>query len=316
MHHHDFPFDPSYGYDLDRLLAIEPPAPPDGFVAFWQGRYTRALRVDPAPRLGPSHHQHPGFRVFDLEYRSTDGFPIRGWLLRPTFRDARCGFVLGHGYGGIEAPDFELPRRDALYLIPCFRGLCRSRRLPISEDPNWHVLHDIQDRDHYVLGGCVEDLWTGVSALLRLAPHLEGHLGYMGISLGGGIGALGLPWDERLALGHLNVPTFGNQPLRLTLPTTGSAAAVQVFARAHPQVRKTLAFYDAAAAARFIRQPMHVAAALFDPAVAPPGQFSIYNAIGAPKQLFVLAAGHFDDPGRARREQELLEELRGFFSAL
>jgi cephalosporin-C deacetylase len=272
--------------------------------------------VDPEPRLSPSHHEHPRFRVFDLEYRSTDGFPIRGWLLRPTFKDARRGFVLGHGYGCIEGPDFELPRNDAIYLIPCFRGLGRSARPPISSDPNWHVLHDIHRRDRYILGGCVEDLWTGVSALLQITPHLAGHLGYMGISFGGGIGALGLPWEGRITRGHLNVPTFGNQALRLNLPTTGSAAAVQTFARAHPEVLQSLAFYDAAAAARFICQPMHVAAALFDPAVAPPGQFSIYNAISAPKELFVLTAGHFDYPRRTHQEQELLEQLRGFFGVL
>jgi cephalosporin-C deacetylase len=316
MLQHELPFDPSYGYDLNGLLAIDPPLPPEGFTAFWQDRYTRALAVDPAPIVSPSHHEHPRFRVFDLEYRSTDGFPIRGWLLRPTFKEAKRGFVLGHGYGGIEAPDFELPRNDAIYLVPCFRGLCRSRRPPISDDPNYHVLHDVQDPARYIVGGCVEDLWTGVSALLQIDPKVAGHLGYMGISFGGGVGALALPWDERIHRAHLNAPTFGNQPLRLSLPTLGSAAALQEFARHHPEVRETLAFYDAAVAARFIRQPMHIAAALFDPAVAPPGQFSIYNAISAEKQLFVLTAGHFDYPGKDAQNQHLLEELRIFFATL
>ncbi|MEZ5576382.1 MAG: hypothetical protein R3F44_12440 [Candidatus Competibacteraceae bacterium] len=39
---------------------------------------------------------------------------------------------------------------------------------------------------------------------------------------------------------------------------------------------------------------MHVAAARFDPAVPPPGQFAVYNALAGPKELFVLRAGHFD----------------------
>ena len=52
-------------------------------------------------------------------------------------------------------------------------------------------------------------------------------LDYMGISFGGGIGALALPWDERFHRAHLNVPSFGHHPLRLTLPepdTTGSGS--------------------------------------------------------------------------------------------
>ncbi|MCG6861482.1 MAG: acetylxylan esterase [Chromatiaceae bacterium] len=310
---HIFDFDPSYGYDLGRLLAVEPPPEPPGFTAFWSARYEKALAVDPSPRLHPSGYARPGLRVSDLEYRSTDGFPIRGWLLEPKQGPVTRGFVVGHGYGGIEQPDFELPCKDAAYLVPCFRGLSRSTRPPISDNPLWHVLHDIHLRDSYILGGCVEDLWTGVSALLQLHADLRGRIGYMGISFSGGIGALALPWEERIARGHLNVPTFGHHPLRLRLPTTGSGASVQAFARRHVQVAETLAYYDAAVAARHVRQPMHLAAALFDPVVAPPGQFAVYNALPGPKELFVLTAGHFEHPGSATEDRMLLSELRRFF---
>lgn len=311
---HSFTFDPSYGYDLGGLLAVQSPPEPPEFAAFWSARYENALKVDPSPKLSPSQYSRPGFRVWDLEYRSTDGFPIRGWLSNPEHGPVKGGFVVGHGYGGIEWPDFELPCHEAVYLVPCFRGLRRSRRPPISDDPLWHVLHDIHLRDRYILGGCVEDLWTGVSALLEINAHLQGRIGYMGISFSGGIGALALPWDPRIALGHLNVPTFGHHPLRLRLPTPGSGAAVQAFAHHHVHITETLAYYDAAVAARYIRRPMHLAAALFDPVVAPPGQFAIYNALAGPKKLFVLSAGHFEYPESAAENKKLLSELRGFFS--
>lgn len=310
---HSFPFDPTYGYDLAGLLAVEPPPEPPGFAAFWRARHARALLVDPRPELRASTFARPGWLVSDIEYQSTDGFPIRGWLIAPASRRPLRGFLVGHGYGGIERPDFDLPMADAVYLVPCFRGLCRSRRPPVSENPVWHVLHDIHLRGRYILGGCVEDVWTGVTTLLRLHPDLSGRIGYMGISFGGGIGALALPWEPRIDRGHLNVPTFGHQPLRLRLPTTGSAASVQAFARRHGHVAETLAYYDAAVAARHVRQPMHVAAARFDPAVAPPGQFAVYNALPGPKRLFVLTAGHFDHPGRAAEERQLRNELSEFF---
>ncbi len=313
---HGYPFDPTYGYSLDALLALQPPPEPPDFANFWRARYARALSVVPNPRLRPADLAHPSFRVHALEYDSTDGFPIRGWLLTPRRGPPVRGFVLGHGYGGISGPPLDLPRPDGAYLVPCFRGLSRSRRPPISEDPNWHVLHDIDRRDRYILGGCVDDVWTGVSALLALFPELAGHLGYLGISLGGGIGALALAWDGRIARGHLNVPTFGHQPLRLALPTVGSGAAVQDLARSQPQVMETLAYFDSAVAARQIRQPMHVAAARFDPAVAPPGQFAVYNAIPGDKRLFVLDAGHFDYPDQAHQERALLTELWAFFAPL
>ncbi len=313
---HAFSFDPSYGYSLNALLAVEPPSEPAAFADFWRARYRRALGAIPNPRLRRSDLGHPRVRVYDLEYDSTDGFRIRGWLLTPRGPPPSRGFVLGHGYGGILSPPLDLPRADAVYLVPCFRGLSLSRQPPISEDPCWHVLHDIHERDRYILGGCVDDVWTGVSALLALFPELAGHIGYLGISLGGGIGAMALAWDERIGRGHLNVPTFGHHPLRLALPTTGSADAVQRFYRTNSQIAETLAYYDAAVAARHIRQPVHVAAALFDPAVAPPGQFAVYNAIPGEKRLLVLNAGHFDYPDRARQEQDLRSELWAFLAPL
>jgi cephalosporin-C deacetylase len=313
---HGYSFDPGYGYSLEALLAVEPPPEPADFAVFWQDRYRRALSAMPSPRLRRSEQAHPTFRVHDLEYDSTDGFPIRGWLLTPRERLPSRGLVLGHGYGGISGPPLDLPRSDGAYLVPCFRGLGLSRRPPISEDPSWHVLHDIHNRDRYILGGCVDDVWTGVSALLALFPGLAGHIGYLGISLGGGIGAMALAWDERISRGHLNVPTFGHHPLRLALPTTGSADAVQRFARDHSQIVATLAYYDAAVAARHIRQPVHVAAARFDPSVAPPGQFAVYNAIPGAKRLRVLDAGHFDYPQRARQERDLMTELWAFLAPL
>lgn len=313
---HPYDFDPSYGYSLDGLLKVEAPPEPAGFADFWRERYERALPLEPRPQIRPSRDRNAGFDVFDLSYRSAGDFPIRGWLLLPAAASPTRGFVMGHGYGGIQRPDFPLPFADAAYLVPCFRGLCRSRRPPISEDPNWHVLHDIHLRDRYILGGCVEDLWTGVTALLRLFPELESRLGYMGISFGGGIGALGIPWDPRIHRGHLNVPTFGHHPLRLRLPTVGSAASVQGFAKRHGNVLETLAYYDAAVAARHIHRPMHIAAALFDPSVAPPGQFAIYNALPGEKRLFVLKAGHFDYPGRDEQDKQLLADLVEFFQPL
>jgi cephalosporin-C deacetylase len=209
-----------------------------------------------------------------------------------------------------------LPRADAAYLIPCFRGLCRSARAPISTEPHWHVLHDLDKPERYILRGCVEDLWTATTALLMLCPWLAGRLGYLGISFGGGIGALALPWEPRIARGHLNVPTFGHHPLRQGLACIGSGAAVQRFVAEHPQAAETLSCYDAAIAARRIRQPMHVALALFDPVVPPPGQFAIYNAIPGAKLRCVLPAGHFPYPEQAAREAALLDELSDFFAPL
>lgn len=313
---HDFPFDPSYGFDRDALLRVGAPEAPADFEAFWRRRYDQALRIDPRPTLRRANGSDEALVVQEATYRSTREGLIRGWLVTSRTGPVRRGLVVGHGYGGRDGPDLGQPVRDAAVLFPCFRGLSRSAKAPISQDPQWHVLHDIDRRDDYILGRCVDDLWLAVSTLLSLYPWLEGRIGYSGSSFGGGIGALALPWDRRIARAHLSVPTFGNHPLRLTLPTVGSGAAVQRYAEKHPEVLSTLAYYDAATAARYVTQPVHVAAALFDPAVAPPGQFAIYNTLPARKQIFTLDAGHFDYPRAAEQDRALAAELTQFFDAL
>jgi cephalosporin-C deacetylase len=313
---HGFAFDPSYGYSLDELLAVGSPELPPDFEAFWQAHYTRAMQVHPRPRIKHTGTAHHGFEVYDLRYFSTDHFVIRGWMLIPQDQPVTRGMVFGHGYGGCDGPDYRLCPAGAALLFPCFRGLSRSQQPPVSANPSFHVLHDIDKPQQYIIGGCVDDLWLAVSAMQVLFPATRGHIGYSGISFGGGMGALALPWDARIQRAHLNVPTFGNQPLRLQLPTIGSGAAVQRYQQQHGHVLETLQYYDAASAARFIQQPMHIAAALFDPAVVPPGQFAVYNALPAPKSLFVLEAGHFDYPQRMAQEQALLQELEGFFAQL
>jgi cephalosporin-C deacetylase len=313
---HSYDFDPSYGYTKDDLLAIRSPAAPSDFAWFWQERYQHAMTLHPHPRIRHTGDSHEGYEIYSLRYFSTNSFVIRGWVLIPQDEPVTKGIVVGHGYGGRDGPDYVLKQPGTALMFPCFRGLSRSQKHGISTDPAYHVLHDLDKPNRYILGGCVEDVWLAVSAMQLLFPPTKGHIGYAGISFGGGIGTLALPWDDRISRAHLNVPTFGDHPLRLSLPTVGSGAAVQHYQLQHGNALETLQYYDAASAARFIKQPMHVAAALFDPTVAPPGQFAIYNALPDPKSLFVLDAGHFDYANKDAQTQSLIQELNAFFSHL
>lgn len=312
---HSYSYDPGYNYTLENLLAVGCPDPVADFADFWRQRYQQTVQKTPQFALGQCG-AYAGFTIYDINYQSTGNVSIGGWLLEPEHQPVKQCIVVGHGYGGRTEPDYHFNIPETAYLFPCFRGISRSRCAAVSDQPQYHVLHNIDQPEHYILGGCVEDLWLAVSLMLSLYPNTAERIGYMGISFGGGIGALALPWDQRIKRAHLNVPTFGNQPLRLLLPTSGSANAVQAYARHHPNVPDTLAYYDAAVAACYAQQPLHIAAALFDPVVAPPGQFAIYNAWAGDKTLLVLDAGHFDYPRCEEQERQLLIELQTFFGAV
>lgn len=311
---HGYPFDPAYGYDLAALLSIARPEQPADFAVFWGDRYNRARTIKTAPTWRELPSIRPDLRLFEIEFTSVEGFRVGGWLTRPRHEPVECGAVVGHGYRGRDGPDLDLPLRRTAVLFPCARGLSRSAHSDLPANPDAHVLHGIEHRERYIHGACAADLvWCAASALLDMFPNAARRLSYLGISFGGGIGALALPWDERFHRAHLNVPSFGHHPLRLTLPCVGSGEAVRNHQRRTGRALETLRYFDAASAASHLKIPVHIAAARFDPAVPPPGQFAIYNALAGPKELFVLAAGHFEHSGLAAESARLRDALGYFF---
>lgn len=312
---HDFPFDPTYGYDQEALLGIAPPPAPEDFEDFWTGCYQKALGIDPSPTLREIEGT-PDARVFEISYRSWDDVMIGGWLVHPRKGEIRRGMVVGHGYGGREGPDL-IPRPQTAMLFPCMRGQSRSRTRGLPEPGGEHVVHGIDQRETYIHLGCAAEIWCGVTVLHGLFPGQLEHMGYQGGSFGGGIGALALPWDSRIHAGFLTVPSFGNHPIRLQCPCTGSGESVRKYVTTHPEiVDRVLPYFDAAIAASRIRIPMLIAPALFDPAVPPPGQYCVYNALPGPKQIYHLSAGHFDyPPDQDRENRELADLATQFFLA-
>lgn len=127
---HDFPFDPTHGYDLPRLLAVKAPPGPDDFADFWRERYASALRVDPSPRVEGPWATVDGMRVADVSYTSADGVRIGGWLTVPADGRVTRGCVATHGYGGRVAPDSWQSPPETATIWPCLRGLGTRSLLP------------------------------------------------------------------------------------------------------------------------------------------------------------------------------------------
>ena len=311
--------DPTYGYDLDALRRVPAPPGPDDFDAFWRETYAEARAVPLRLERRPVPSPDARFRIWEVEFDAWDGARIGGWLAAPADGGIEKGIVAGHGYGGRDAP--ALVARAAT-LSPCARGFGRSARPDLPGEAMRHVLHGIGRRETYLHRGCAADLWAAATALLELHPAVAPRLGYRGGSFGGGIGALALPWDARFRHACLDIPSFGNHPLRVTLPCLGSGEAVRRHYREHPGVLDVLAYFDAATAARRLRIPILVAAALADAAVPPPGQFAVYNgacdairgaAPGTPEpRLFVRRIAHSGTPAETRESvalERLLDEI-------
>lgn len=286
----------TYGYDLEALLRVPAPTGPPDFADFWRRTCEENARVPLRLTRRQIASPDPALSLYEVAFDSLGGVRIGAWLTVPADGHFTRGVVVGHGYGGRDAPE-ALPGPPAAAIFPCARGFGRSAHDTIPGEASRHVLHGIAARGTYVHHGCAADLWSAASALLELCPAAGENLHYSGGSFGGGIGALMLPWDRRFRRAFLNVPSFGNHPLRVTLPCHGSGESVRRYHARHPEaLRDVLPYFDAATAARHVAIPTFVAAARLDGSVPPPGQFAVYNALPGEKELFVRATGHPDTP--------------------
>lgn len=312
----NFPFDPTYGCDESQLRAITPPpGAPSDFDAFWKETFEQTMRIPLRIEVKPNSVPAlpPGYECKEIDFDSFGGIRNGGWLLTPREGEILQGIVMGHGYGGRAGPGLGVDLPNTAWFQPCAPGFHVSARVDLPSTAAFHVIHGIASRETYIIRACVAALWSALSVLKEVCPQVGDNIGYLGESFGGGLGALALPWDSRFKRGHLAVPTFGHHPLRLQCPCNGSGEAVRLYFRRRPEVVDVLKYYDAATAATRIRMPMTIAPALFDPAVPPPGQWAVANAVPSDKHIHVFTAGHFDHPGSAQDYERLNEHLRGFF---
>jgi cephalosporin-C deacetylase len=310
---HDFPFDPTYGYDRRSLLAIEPPSAAADFAKFWRDTAAENTQVPLRLELKEIPSAVAGTQLSLVHFDTLDGLRVGAWLVVPPGKIER-GIIVGHGYGGRQGPEYAQPLQNAVALFPCAPGFDLSARDDLPDTSSRHVVHGIQTAQTYILRACVASLWSAASVLLEMYPQIEGELYFSGGSFGGGLGALALPWDSRFKRSNLSVPTFGHHAIRLRCPCNGSGEAVRLYHQEHPEVVEVLAYYDAAVAATYGETPVFFSPALFDPAVPPPGQFAVYNTWSGPKELFVLSAGHFEYAAQDKEYRARQQQLQHFLA--
>lgn len=300
-------FDPTYGMSTQALLNCTAPERADepvDFDAFWRsiGEETRA--VDPDPRLGdwrpwryaggiPDGGDGAGYEIADITYSSLDGFRIGGWLVRPVGGADQIA-VCGHGYEGRTDAACDDVAPTALCIYPVARGLPTRSEVPgIGRGPGetHHVIWGIESPRDYAVVKSAADYSLAATVARSLLPDAQRMI-YHGGSFGAGVGVMMLSIDDRFDGAVLSVPTFGDQPERVTQHSLGSGEIARAFVREHPSTLETLRYADAASAARRVRVPVFAAPALADPVVPPPGQFAVVDGLAGPVWRHVLAGGH------------------------
>ena len=289
---HNYDFDPTHGFTLEQLLQVAAPPEPDDFADFWQQVYEQSLAGSKNYQIREIWSRLPEVKLFEVRFLSLDEKIITMWLSRPKV--SYGAIVYGQGYG-----NGVWPIQDEYFTVctVASRGLGPSTQLEIPWEVRQHVVHGIQSRDTYVWRGVIGDHFAATTLLLRIFPDCIENLNYRGVSMGGAIGVMTLAWDKRFRSGAIDIPTFGNHPLRVTLKCIGSGAGISEYYARHPECLAVLQYFDAAIAAKYVNMPIICSPAKFDPMVPPAGQFAIANSLPeASRQIFITEAGHFNYP--------------------
>lgn len=297
-------------FTLEQLLQFKGDTPIEGFEAFWRRQYEEAINWKCAYTVEDEIWSPvENTRIYRIRFTSTDGFSIGLWIARPEHSTG--GILEGQGYGNVATPQTtENPGKTIV--MPCIRGLGLSQCKEIPWVVRDHAGYGFDAPERYVLVGGVRDLWISLTIMLDMFPDTADNITYSGGSLGGGMGALCIPWDKRIHYGELNVPTLGGRVMLEYPGTPGDPSETRRTKALESETgMRVLDLCSASAAAQFIRVPTLVTPALCDHNVPPPGQFSVANSIPEEYRILrVREVGHAPATDADKLLEKELEEIR------
>lgn len=260
------------------LLQIKGDSPVEGFREFWMAQYAAAKAWKISYHVEDElWSPDPDCRIYKIRFTSTDGFSIGMWIARP--KGSAGGSLVAHGYGNPSTPP-ATAKGERTIALPCLRGLGLSQCKEIPWRPAEHAGYGFDDPAHYVITAGVRDLWIALTIMIDMFPDTAENIVCRGGSLGGAMGAMAIPWDERIHYGDLNVPTLGGRILLDCPAAPGTPGYTRIRqALADASGMRTIDYCNASAAAQFIRVPTIITPALKDDVVPPPGQFAVANSI-------------------------------------
>lgn len=294
----------------EELLQIKGDVPVAGFEEFWKKQYAAARNWKCSYTVeGELWSPREDVRIYRIRFTSIDGFSIGMWIARP--KESTGGVISAHGYGNVAVPP-QTTSPGRTIALPCVRGLGLSQCKEIPWNLGEHAGFGFDAPENYVITGGVRDLWIALTIMIDMFPDTADNILCTGGSLGGGMGAMAIPWDERIHYGDLNIPTLGGRILLQTPVAPGTPGETRrLKGLASPEGLRIIDFCNASAAAQFIRVPTIITPALSDKMVPPPGQFAIANAISEEfRHMFIRDVGHAAPTEKDLAMQQELEKLR------
>lgn len=298
------------GGDRGGPAGAEAPGRPPDLDAFWATTLAqlREVPVDLCRTARPAPSADTVAQ--DLQFRSWDGQPIRGYAITWEGPAPRPLVVHAHGYRSQAVPRLEWVRAGCHVLGFDVRGFGRSVAAVPAPAPAGWLLTGARRPETSVLRGAVCDYVRATEVAASLGVPTQRAVSH-GVSLAGGLALMAEALAPRADLLVLGVPSFGWTEGRRVLVEAGSGAEVAAFLERHPQypeddLQAVLSYFDAALLAPRVGCPTVVGLGVVDRVVPCATVEAVVGRLRAPREVMTFPVSH--DAGPAMRAWDRFDE--------
>lgn len=267
---------------------------PKDFEAFWQARIEGLSENPQEVVMVDRNYPVANVEVSDITFKSWDGTPIKGILVKPRFVK-ECPVIISYpGYTGDRGLPIDYLKWTSLgFAVYSFdvRGQGDSpdyaKYKNGSRIPGW-MLHGIMEPENYYYVNVLKDSILQLNWIKANASFTITKIGLVGSSQGGGIALSVGGLDGNLDFIAADYPFSTNYSLSLREASRGTYMEINNFFKLHDPtyklydtVFKTLSYVDSIYFCPNILCPVLMSTGLEDKTTPPSSAFVAYNSLGA-----------------------------------
>jgi cephalosporin-C deacetylase len=294
---------------------------PADFDAFWQKAKDDLAKVNPHYQvtLMPAM-SNTVCNVYLVQMQSLDNITIRGWLTEPVSNNPNKKFAIVLGLPGYQidlSPIMTVGDPDLAFLTLNVRGQGNSREF-INTRHDEFVIHNIEDKNKYVMRGVVMDCLRAMDFIYTRPEINQDHVFVKGGSMGGFLAIATASLDKRVNLCSAQSPIFADiRSLvnRVTFPIT----SINIYLKTQPgllldKIMDNLDYFDVKNFAPNVKCKFMMSIGLLDTYVPPTNDYAVYNAMFTQKKIMIFKdRGHDVSPLYIQLENAWMHDQFGLY---
>jgi cephalosporin-C deacetylase len=294
---------------------------PADFDAFWQKAKDDLAKVQPKYQVTfMPKMSNATCKVYLVQMQSLDNVTIRGWLTEPVSKNPNKKFAIVLGLPGYQidlSPIITVGDPDLAFLTLNVRGQGNSREF-INTRHDEFVIHNIEDKNKYVMRGVVMDCLRAMDFIYTRPELKHDNIFVKGGSMGGFLAITTAALDKRVNLCSAQSPIFADMRSlvkRVKFPIT----SIHTYLKTQPglsldKIMDNLDYFDVKNFAPNVKCKFIMSVGLLDTYVPPTNDYVVFNSMQAKKKIMIFKdLGHDVSPLYIQLETAWMHDQFGLY---